>query len=297
MERAPRTGPRAFINRQGHLRAGWRMAAYVGLVAACIAGVTTGLDRWRPNGGGGLGTLAFDIENGLFFLAFLAPAFIALRFIDRRPFRQLGLSFAKGWHRELALGAALGTAVITAVFLVLWATGLVTTSFNGFGVTVLRRVFVDYLVGFVVAGALEEIASRGYLLQALIEGTSARAGIVLLSLAFSLMHVRSATFTWSGGLSLFILGVILGLAYVRTRALWMPIGLHVAWNWTMACLWGMKVSGVTIHGSVFTSTPSGPDLLTGGAFGAEGSLVTSVMGSLLIWYLWKAARPSSSLGT
>ncbi len=71
----------------------------------------------------------------------------------------------------------------------------------------------------------------------------------------------------------------------------------MAWNWTQGPLWGMNVSGMTIKRTVFTSTPQGPDLLSGGAFGAEGSLIASALIVGLSWYLWKAEwlKPSEEM--
>ncbi len=298
MEQPPRSGPLFFINRFGHLRAGWRMALFAVIAVGCALGLMLALQYLRPSGGGYLGTLASDIENGLLCVALLIPSFVMLKVVDRRELGLLGLNFSRGWFKELLWGVGFGFVVICAVFLVMYAGGFVETSFNGFEATVLQAVFINYLIGFFIAGTLEEIATRGYLLQALIEGTRAWVAIVFLSLAFSLIHFRSPGFTWWAALNLFILGVLLGLTYLKTRSIWMPIGLHVAWNWTMACVWGMNVSGVTVQQSLFTSSPTGADVLSGGVFGVEGSVVTSILGALLIWYIWKAKwiKPSSFNG-
>lgn len=276
-----------FRNRAGHLRAGWRIAIYAVLSAAGLFGAEAVKSLILPNGGGRLGTTAFNVENTLLCLAFVLPALITLKYVDRRKCGMLGLGFARGWLKELGLGLALGFLVITGVFLVLRVLGFVETTLHGFDLLVGKGVAL-YLLSFFIAGALEEIVSRGYLLQALIEGTRPLLAIVALSLLFSLMHIRSSTFSWTGGLNLFLLGLILSLVYLKTRSLWMPIGLHVAWNWTMAALWGAKVSGITVENSVFNTSPNGPEMLSGGDFGIEGSLFTTVFALLLVWLIWKA---------
>ena len=90
--------------------------------------------------------------------------------------------------------------------------------------------------------------------------------------------------------------MLLSIAYIKTLSLWMPIGLHIAWNWTQGPLWGMNVSGMDIANSFLVSAPKGPELLSGGEFGAEGSLITAAAIAALCWYLWRAEwlKPSES---
>ena len=112
--------------------------------------------------------------------------------------------------------------------------------------------------------------------------------ILVLSFIFSLVHIFNEDFSWIGGVSLFLHGILFGLVYFKTRSLWVPIGLHVAWNWTQGPLWGMKVSGTGIAHTFMVSVPKGPELLSGGEFGAEGSLITVIVSAALVLYVWKA---------
>ena len=86
---------------------------------------------------------------------------------------------------------------------------------------------------------------------------------------------------------------------MKTLSLWMPIGIHIAWNWTQGPLWGMNVSGMDIKDSFLISAPRGPELLSGGEFGAEGSLISAVVIAALCWYLWRAEwiKPSESIAS
>jgi hypothetical protein len=156
---------------------------------------------------------------------------------------------------------------------------------------------LTYLVVFTVAGTLEELANRGYFFQALIEGTRALIAILGLSLVFSLGHIPNEDFSWIAGLCLFTQGVLFGLAYLKTRSLWIPIGIHVAWNWTQGSLWGIKVSGTKISNTLLESVPKGPELLSGGSFGIEGSLITLIVTIMLVLYIWKAKwiRPTEEM--
>ena len=85
-------------------------------------------------------------------------------------------------------------------------------------------------------------------------------------------------------------GVLLGAAYVLTRRLWMAIGIHFAWNFTQAGLFGVNVSGVSL-GGLLESMLSGPDLISGGSFGVEASLFTVALGLALgVFFLVLAHR-------
>ena len=137
---------------------------------------------------------------------------------------------------------------------------------------------------------------RGYPFQAFIEGSNTLVAMVVLSLIFSIMHILNPNFSAGGALNIFLAGIQLSVAYIKTRSLWLPTGLHMAWNWTQGPLWGMNVSGIDIPNSFMVSIPTGPELLTGGEFGAEGSLISSLLIILATWYMWRAPwlKPSKA---
>jgi hypothetical protein len=86
-------------------------------------------------------------------------------------------------------------------------------------------------------------------------------------------------------------GLLLGAAYKYSGTLWLPIGIHWAWNFTQGNIFGFEVSGKDLGASLLKSTVSGPDWLTGGAFGAEASVIPVLLGLILsAWYIWKTHR-------
>ena len=93
----------------------------------------------------------------------------------------------------------------------------------------------------------------------------------------------------------FLAGLLLSVAYLKTRLLWLPTGLHMAWNWTQSGFWGMGVSGYHVKWSLFYAEPQGSDLLSGGAFGPEASIIATVLITGLIVWLWKTSliKPST----
>lgn len=279
-------------NRFGHIRTVWRMLIYLGMVvltAAPLMGLLKAFSFLLP-AETGEDHIASAV-NVVFMLgidiALVVGAWITLRWIDRRRFTLLGMSFSFKGVKELLAGFAFGFLYLTGVFLILWAAGFVNVSFGRMEAQTLETM-LTYLVVYVAAGIFEELLHRGYPLQALIEGTRAWMAILGFSFLFSLGHIFNEEFPWVGALCLFVQGVLFGLAYFKTRSLWVPIGMHVAWNWTQGPLWGMKVSGTETANSFLVSVPRGPEILSGGSFGAEGSLVTVIVTVGLLLYIWKA---------
>jgi membrane protease YdiL (CAAX protease family) len=229
-------------------------------------------------------------------VALVFGAWMTLRWIDRRPFALLGIGLSLRGVKELLMGLVFGFVYVTGIFLILRTAGLLEVTAAKVNSRVVDSA-LTYLLVFVAAGILEELANRGYLLQAFIEGTRAWIAILGFSLIFSLGHVFNEDFSWVSGLCLFLQGVLFGLAYLKTRSLWVPIGIHVAWNWTQGPLWGMKVSGTEIPNSFLVSVPKGPELLSGGNFGAEGSLIALAVTVALVFYIWQARwiKPTEGL--
>ena len=287
-----------FINRFGHIRAGWRMMIYL-----VIVGVLSSfpfrylhkfLNDFLPESEGFPAPSMF-IQYIFIITSFLLAAYIVLKWIDKRPFGSIGINIFEGWFKELSIGLGLGFGLLTLLFLVFWITGLAEVTAGAMNSTVAFSM-LEFLFLFILAGIFEELMTRGYLFQALIEGSNKWIAMIILSLAFSLIHMKNPNFSAGGALNIFLAGMLLSIAYIKTLSLWMPIGIHIAWNWTQGPLWGMNVSGMEIKNSFLVSTPQGPELLSGGEFGAEGSLISAVVIAALCWYLWRAEwiKPSES---
>lgn len=279
-------------NRFGHIRTIWRMLIYLGMVILAVLPVVGLLKAFSfilPTETGEE-KIASAI-NIVFMLgidiALVLGAWITLRWIDRRPFALLGMGFSFKGLKELLAGFTSGFLYLTGVFMILWIAGLVEVTASGLDSQTLQSM-LTYLVVFAAAGILEELANRGYLFQVLIEGTRAWIAILGFSFVFSLGHVFNENFSWVSGLCLFLHGILFSLAYFKTRSLWVPMGIHIAWNWAQGPFWGMKVSGTKISNTLLDSVPKGSELLSGGSFGVEGSLITVLVTIGLLLYIWKA---------
>ncbi len=212
-------------------------------------------------------------------------------FEGKRP-RDAGLGLAgsvSGTARGFLLGALLLT-VVTGVIalgggyqLLGWAPIPEDTSR---GELLIRAVGI-----FLAVGIFEEVLFRGILFRQLEQAIGTWLAIVASALFFGLGHRGNPGATLASGIAIAIeAGALLAASYVATRSLWMPIGLHWAWNLFEGPVWGSPVSGFPLPVLADARFP-GPRLLTGGAFGAEASVPAIVLGTALgAWFLVLAVR-------
>jgi uncharacterized protein len=235
------------------------------------------------------------LQNLLLLIAFFIATFVARRFLDRRSFVSLGFERRNGWVADLLVGLGLGFGLQALIFIVELATGLVKVNAVGpaaSGSGGLALIFV-FLV-FVIVGFNEELMNRGYILQNLAEGWGTPAAVMISSIIFALLHWSNPNVGSIALPNLFIAGVLFAVGYLVTRSLWLPIGLHFAWNFAEGPIFGFPVSGLQTA-RFMSTTQSGPDILTGGAFGPEGGLICLVVmfigiGILLFWQRMRPGR-------
>jgi membrane protease YdiL (CAAX protease family) len=285
---------RIFHNRHDHLRVVWRMIIYL-LIGIAVFLPFIPILKILPLGSGDNGPAS---GVNLVFVMFLNISFalagwITLKWVDRRPPALLGLNFWPSSLKEVSIGFGIGLANFGIVFLVLLAFGWVSVAWAG--VTIADSgTFLFYLATYLVFAGIEELINRGYLFQAFCEGVGVVAAALIFSMIFSLVHIINPDFSILAGIFLFIHGLLYAVAYLKTRSLWTPIGLHMAWNFIQGPIAGMKVSGISVDSSVFVTGVNGPDLLTGGSFGAEGGLVAIIISAIILLVLLKVRwlRPS-----
>lgn len=142
----------------------------------------------------------------------------------------------------------------------------------------------ELVLVFVPAALHEELLFRGYPFQKLHERSRVFA-IAFLAAVFAALHSGNEAVTTLGLINIFLGGVLLGLAWERYRRLWFPIGLHLAWNLATGPLLGHEVSGYESLQTLFVEGGTGPEILTGGEFGIEGSAIMTATELVAIWLL------------
>ncbi len=137
----------------------------------------------------------------------------------------------------------------------------------------------EALMLFMAVAVGEEMMFRGVMFRMIDERWGMWPALIVSSLLFGLVHITNANATWWAALAIAIeAGLMLGIAYKWSGTLWLPIGIHWAWNYTQGNVFGLAVSGLDSGHHILTTTVSGPDMITGGAFGPEASLVCTFLG-------------------
>lgn len=135
------------------------------------------------------------------------------------------------------------------------------------------------LAGAILAAVGEELAFRGGVFRILEESCGSSVALLLSAAIFGLLHALNPNATAASTAAMAVeAGLLLGAAYVLTRNLWLPIGLHFGWNFAEGGIFGVSVSGTTAGKGAFAVALTGPKLLTGGGFGPEASVITVAVG-------------------
>jgi len=192
--------------------------------------------------------------------------------------------------RGLAIGVVLGFVLFCALV----GIAALFDVYNIVGPGDTRELVKDLIGMTIVAAFLEELLFRGILFRFVEEFAGTWAALIATSALFGLAHITNANATWTSSIAIMVeAGMLLGGAYVLARNLWVPMGLHAAWNFTQGFVFDVPVSGNDMHGLV-QATLSGPVLLSGGAFGLEASMIGVVLsiplGLILIWLAGRRGR-------
>ena len=296
----PANKPQSLFHRifytpaEPRLRAGWRLLSQgvlllvFSLLFAILLGWLLFL-KISPE-------LYLFIQEVISFFAISLSVYLARRALDRRSFKSLGLAWSRQAARDLLAGAFIPAAMMGLVFVIEYGAGWLAV--GGFAwqeqpvISVAGSTLI-VLATFALTGWSEELFSRGYHLQNLADGLNLFWGVLLSSMIFAALHYANPSFTASPlpFLGLIASGLFLAYGYLRTRQLWLSIGLHLGWNFFEGPVFGFPVSGLnTFH--LVRQTVTGPALLTGGGFGPEAGLLllpALALGALLV-YLYTRER-------
>jgi membrane protease YdiL (CAAX protease family) len=259
------------------LRLGIHVTVYVALYFA-TAFVFSGMLVWLG------GYLTGVTGTGL--LAAVFANWLALRIYENRHVVEIGLWLNRCSAENLVLGLAGGAgsaALVLVPALLVGAAHL--TPIPSDEPNVGSIIFVSVLLA---AGSIgEELFFRGYGFQELLAAVGPWATVVPVGVIFALLHGSNPGATWFSTANTAGFGILFGYAYLRSRDLWLPMGLHFGWNFTLP-LFGVNVSGLKMKVTGYEMSWTAGSLWSGGEYGPEASILTSVVLIGLFVYLLKA---------
>ncbi len=263
------------------------LAVVVFLIARVIAergaqGLATG--RWEP-----------ILEQAMLaFLLLLGFSFLGLT-QDRQPhpIAEQGFLRRPGWQGEAARGLALGWAMALVAFLPLVLTGGVVIRLN-LAASAFGWLLVDAFF-FALSTLAVTIVFQGYPFQCAMRAFGESSAALLLAILYGLMQINSPGASRASTAFCFAFGLLLGIAYLRTRALWLPWGLHFGWIAAQALLFGLPVNGATSYSPVIQSDAYAPVFWGGADYGLNGSWFAVILALAAIVALLRVTRDLSFL--
>jgi membrane protease YdiL (CAAX protease family) len=262
-----------FLSADHELRSGWKFLLYVAffLLLSVASGQVLSMVFAQID--------SISLQDQLPLLALNAAAlfipavgamWLTVRFVDHRPFRTFGVGILPHWRRDLLFGLAVAAGMLAVLVGGCYAFGYVSIHWTGGQAPV--GVLLATLGVLLVSALNEELLFRGFPLQLLIDGLGQRAAIIAMSALFALVHMNNPNATILGAVNTLIAGILLSLAYTRTRSLWMPLGIHIGWNAGLGFIFGFPLSGIDLP-SLWTTGIAGSETILGGNYGPEGGIL------------------------
>lgn len=241
---------------------------------------------------------SMGVEKNLLFMALtvIGMFLVVLLFrkaIDRKTIKSLGFSFENG-SRSLLYGLLFAVVIMGGGTLLLYAIGSIRLEQLPTDMSTLGFSFLL----FILVAINEEIVARGYILNTLMGAMNKYLALTISALLFALGHTLNPNVSFLGLTNIFLAGILLGASYIYTRNLWFPISLHLFWNFIQGPVLGYEVSGSASKG-VFKVVDTGNQLINGGSFGFEGSLICTLLVIpaivLVVWYQQRRTTPEAAV--
>ncbi len=232
-------------------------------------------------GAAALAAFGVHLEGRARLLATAISLFVAvaiggglLRLLDGRPAGALGFAWTRATPRELLLGLGIGTGALALAALVLLATGDLRYGADAGSAGMWASVVAGDFAVLAIAAASEEALFRGYPFQVVAQRFGVVAATVASSVAFALAHGANPSVGVFALVNIFLAGILLAVAYLKTASLWFATAVHLGWNWAMASLFDLPVSGIAFFDTpLYEPVVGTPQWFTGGMFGPEGGMV------------------------
>lgn len=283
-----------FFNEHGRLRSGWRVSFFLLSFAIFVISLSAGFVALLSALPAGAGQNSLLTMIGSFVIFAFSAVFLGWfcgKTFEGLPFRALGIWRTKNWLKNLFLGLLVGAGSILLAALIPFAAGAISFQANSSaGYSPLLLTLGVTLVIFTAGSVAEETLFRGYMLQTLARAGLLSFGMLITSVLFASVHADNEGSNYFSLFNTFVAGIWFSVAYWKTRDLWFPIGIHLAWNWVQGSVLGINVSGISTlaNAPLLRSEDFGPVWLTGGGYGLEGGIactIALVISTAAIWFL------------
>ncbi|HFI0025198.1 TPA: lysostaphin resistance A-like protein [Streptococcus suis] len=220
----------------------------------------------------------------LFAFAFISLAVILwARFTEKSPWLGLGIR-KKGALKDFLLGWGIGAAMLTSCVLLMWGFGAIQVTSFQFSANLVGE-FLILILAWSVQGTTEELLTRGWMFSSLAAKHNIPVGILVSSLFFTFLHLGNNAISIIPLLDLTLFAILACLVLLKTGNLWVISGIHAAWNCFQGNVFAFPVSGTQAGQAFISVRTSGPEWLSGGAFGVEGSIISLIVQGLMIAWL------------
>jgi membrane protease YdiL (CAAX protease family) len=292
-----------FINEFGRLRSGLRFATFLGvfIFVSLVVGTFAAAILWFVDIDINSHRALFITLNGvLSLIPAIGLGWLCGWFFEGLPFRALGCWFTNGWLKHLGLGCLVGAVTIGLAVLIASAPGGLSFTLDvAKGQEAVLETLGTSLSVFAVAAAFEESLFRGYMLQTLNRAGLGWLAIAMTAIFFGLVHLGNPGANAISTANTMLAGVWFGVAYLKTRDLWFPFGIHLVWNWMQGSVFGIEVSGLTeiSPAPILNEVDRGPAWLTGESYGIEASIActAAILVSIVLIYYLPGIRPSEEM--
>ncbi|MBY5013867.1 CPBP family intramembrane metalloprotease [Streptococcus suis] len=232
-------------------------------------------------------------------LELLAFAFISLaiilwaRFVEKSPWLGLGIR-KKGALKDFLLGWGIGAAMLTTCVLLMWGFGAIQVTNFQFSANLVGE-FLILVLAWSIQGTTEELLTRGWMFSSLAAKHNIPVGILVSSLFFTFLHLGNDGISLIPLLDLTLFAILASLVMLKTGNIWVISGIHAAWNCFQGNVFAFPVSGTQAGQAFIAVETSGPDWLSGGAFGVEGSVISLlIQAGMITWLVYELYFTSPS---
>jgi len=226
------------------------------------------IDAITSNNGIMIASLLVTIATTLIVMGFC-------KWIQKRKMNTLGFH-KKGWVKEYLIGWLVGFVVFSAAVLICVITGSLTI--GGISPNFVMGTFLLFTIGFIVQGMSEEVLCRGYFMVSIGRRYSMWVAVIVNSVAFAILHLGNSGISILAFVNLVLFGMFASVYFIKRNDIWGICAVHSVWNLVQGNVYNIRVSGMKISCSVFSSEiTEGKELINGGAFGLEGGLAVTIV--------------------